>query len=153
MYNPNWNKWLRASVNKHFTEKLSTYSPRIEGVKPIDMSLDDMCEIRMDGPYYSELNKNFFDIVLEVIILVQTAITPSKNLYKHDVTLGTVCESFTDIPVLKLGPDSGDDSSQIGCLTLVSAPQNSVRVIDYGQVEVASLVRQAVVKGQYRIQL
>jgi hypothetical protein len=153
MYNPNWNRWIRASVNKHFATALTTYNPIIEGVKRTDLSNTDICEIRMDGPYTQEISRNIFDITIEVNILIQTAITRSTNLYRHETTLGDVNAAFVSIDVFKLGDESGDDGSQIGCLTRKDSPQYPIRTSDFGQIESSLLLRQATVEARYNITL
>lgn len=153
MYNPNWNRWLRASVNKHFAAQLSAYNVFIEGMKRTRNDKDDFCEIRMDGPYFREVSKDYFEVYIEVNILVQTAITRSKNLYQHEDILGAASAAFTTIPVFKLGSNDGDDESQIGCLNLRSQPQDPVKVSDFGQIKAETELRQACVEGHYTIQL
>jgi hypothetical protein len=153
MYNPNWNRWLRASVIKHFATELAIFNPHVEGVKRTDMCKDDFCEIRMDGPYFAEISKNVYDVTVEVNILIQTAMTRSKNLYTHEIIGGAVCAAFVTIPVFKLGQESGDDGTQIGCLQRMDQPQRPIKVNDFGQIEAATLLRQATVEGHYNIKL
>ncbi len=155
-YNANWNKWIVASVVKHFRAALVAASIEnfIEGESDRDVTQSEYVEVRIDGPYSDERSKNDFKLTLEVNLLVQTVIAPSKNLYRHAELQGVCMAAMTTIPVYKLGPEVTDDLSQIGCLDLnTDEPRDHVKAHNFGQVETDIKLQQATVEGHYKIEL
>ena len=155
-YNPSWNKWIVASVIKHFKAVLDAASIDnfIEGTSSRDLTKSEYVEIRVDGPYADERSKDDFILRLEVNLLIQTIINPSKNIYRHAEVQGICMGAVTTIPVYKLGNDVADDKSQIGCLTVnTDEPRDHVTAHNFGQIETDVKLQQATVEGHYKIEL
>lgn len=155
-YNQNWNKWIVASVIKHFKAKLDAASVTnfIEGTSSRELDNSEYVEIRVDGPYADERSKNDFILRLEVNLLVQTVIDPTINIYRHAELQGICMSAMTIIPVYKLGPEVGDDLSQIGCLELnTDEPRDHITAHNFGQIETDIKLQQATVEGHYKIEL
>jgi hypothetical protein len=126
----------------------------IEGTSNRDLSKASYVEIRVDGPYFTERSKDDFLLTLEVNLLVQTVIDPSKNLYEHSATCGVCSGAMTTIPVYKLGNEVGDDLSQIGCLEREDEkPRDHVKVNNFGQIETDVKLQQSTVEAHYKIEL
>ena len=156
MFNRNWPRWLSASVNNHFSQlEAEGTDVFYEGQVRQTAKWDDFIEVRMDGPFWRETTKNEFILKIEVNILTQHTIQPSKNLYKAQITDGRVGELLTTIAVYKLGSEVGDDESQIGCLTLISNPASRdwTKHNEFGQVEPKTKLRQKSVEAHYKIEL
>jgi len=155
-YNANWNKWIVASVIKHFKAILDAASVDnfIEGTSTRDLTKAEYVEIRVDGPYSDERTKNDFKLTLEVNLLIQTIITPSINIYRHAELQGLCMQSMVTIPVYKLGNEVADDKSQLGCLELnTDEPRDHVMSHNFGQIETDIKLQQATVEGHYKIEL
>lgn len=157
MYNRNWPRWFGASVNKHFKpmDPVEGIPVFFEGQVRQTFDLDDFIEVRMDGPYWRELNRNEFLLYIEVNILTQVNILPDKNLYRILTIDGIIAEYLTTIPVYKLGNEAGDDGSQIGCLTLVGNPalRDWSKRNEFGQIETKTPLRQTTTEAHYEIEL
>lgn len=155
-FNPSWNKWIFASVLKHFKTILEGHSIStfIEGTSNRDLTQSEYVEIRMDGPYTNERSRNDFVLRVEVNLLIQVIVDPQKNLYRNMEVSGRCVESMTTIPVFKLGNDIADTGDKIGCLELeMPQPRDHVRVHNFGQVETDVKLQQSTVEGHYKIEL
>jgi hypothetical protein len=155
-YNESWNKWIVASIVKHFKAVLDAASIDnfIEGMSNRDLTKSEYVEIRVDGPYADERSKNDFILRVEVNLLVQTIVNPAKNLYRHAELQGICMGAFITIPVYKLGNEVEDDKTQFGCLQLnTDEPRDHVMAHNFGQVETDVKLQQASVEGHYKIEL
>lgn len=158
MYNSNWNRWIRASVNTHFYNNLPPFVAAdriiVEGAPKGLLEDDTYIEIRMDGPKWREVSKNFFILKIEVNLLLTIIIGSAKNLYESETILGHVNTLVSTIPVFKLGGEVGDDGSQIGCLELKdSEPRDWTTTSDFGQIEPTLPIRQETVEAHYTIEI
>lgn len=156
MFNRNWPRWLSASVNKHFSAlTLEDIPVFVEGQVRQTADLDDFVEIRMDGPFWRETTKNQFILRIEVNVLLQTTISPSKNLYTAHTLDGIIGEYMSTISVYKLGDEDGDDETKIGCLSLIANPASRdwTKHNEFGQIEPKTSLRQKSVEAHYQIEL
>src|SRR5438067_2527026 len=118
-YNPNWDRWIFASVTKHFNDAaaVATIPMYVEGDSRITAEKLDYYEFRMNGPIVKGLSGNEWRLDLELNILVV-----SKDLtdfHKCRKMTGIMAAAFiTGIPLFKYGSNIGDDQSQFGCLIL-----------------------------------
>jgi hypothetical protein len=149
--NPNWTRWIVASINKHFADiikpDLDLY---IEGTDRRTGQEQNYAELRHDGPRCTELSKGYWHIDVVVDILVVSK-TNDQDIYTLERNLGLVQSAFTeDIPVFKYGDDPSD---QLGCLTLCPRPDEPIRTNNFGQVENDTRLRQASVDACYRMNL
>lgn len=156
MFNENWPRWLVASVNKHFSQ-LEDEDIKVfyEGQVRQTADWDDFVEVRVDGPYWRQTTRNNYIVRIEVNILIQHSISPAKNLYTITTINGKVGRCMSTIPVYKLGSETGDDGTQIGCLELVSNPASRdwTRHNEFGQIETKTSLRQESVEGHFQIEL
>lgn len=150
-------RWLFASVTKHFDNALSAYNVFIEG-QPRTALKDkvDTIEIRMDGPYLTEMTKNHFYLTVEINILIQ-CIKNDKDYHKIHRLAGVVLNEFKyGIPIYKYGDGVDDTGEQIGCLERMEVPgdkRDRIQVNHFGQIDPKVPIDQSSVEGHYRMDL
>jgi len=144
--NENWTRWILASILHHFDSLKQTLILTAEGEdRPVTDSTNHV-EIRIDGPSYTEVSKNFWRAYLEINALVFTVDKPT-DLWQQDRNIGIITAAVTNtIYVSKYG----DDGLALGCLELTNDP---VQIRRFGRVDSAMKVLQATVEGHYRMDL
>lgn len=152
--NPNWPRWLFASTSKHFNDRRGDVSFYIEGQERNVPAPKDLFEFRMDGPYETELNKNYWRLYIEISILIQSTKDDSDyhRIHRH---CGTVASAFTTIPVYKYGDGVDDDQSLLGCLTLIQdvGKRERIQINHFGQIDASTPLLQSSVEGHYEMTL
>lgn len=157
--NENWPRWIFASVTSHFQSSLSSDGVDnknifVEG-QPRAVDRDsEFYEIRVDGPFFTEVSHNCFRVDAETNVLVQTTMD-DRNYHVHQTAIGLVVKAFTDITVYKYGTGPSDDQSVLGCLLLdqnVKRRQN-VKVHQLGQIDPNTKLEQASIEASYTMQL
>lgn len=157
MINANWQRWIFASVGKHFTDAFT--APNV----PIDLFIEDeprktdplkdWVELRMNGPLWEGATqdewvaKDFW-----INIFIGSKFNPANNAdnYRIHKNIGLVCAAFTTtIPVFKLGDLAGDDSSYLTCLTLRTEGKQGVMVNQLGRVTPQTPLQRATVEACY----
>lgn len=150
--NRNWLRWIKSSTAKHFFDRLKTNNLFcfIEGSDRRTATHQQYAEFRIDGPYAKEINANYWQLDVEINLLVVTN-RDDQDLYGHERGVGFVCETFTPgIPVWKYG-DSPTDL--LGCLKLIPDNREKIIVSNFGQVNVDSRMLQSTVEAHYRLNL
>jgi len=152
--NEHWPRWIFASITKHFDAYKGSYPMYIEGQNRNDRTEDDLFEVRVDGPYFTEVSKGYWHIVVEVSILVQSAI---KDGGFHDIhkMVGKMASAFQPIRVFRYGTGSDDDGTQLGCLQLIAdlSRRERIEISHFGQLQPALRITQATVEGHYGMQI
>lgn len=150
--NSDWDRWIFASISNHFDSKRGSLFMFIEGQIRDTRALKNFFELRIDGPYYTEIAKKNWKIFLEVNCLVQSSID-SSDFHQIRRNTGAVSSFFTEIPVYKYGTGVSDDQTYIGCLRLVNDARGKERVqcSYFGRVEPKTSVQQATVEGHYEM--
>lgn len=152
--NPNWPRWIFASTSKHFQDRLGSLAFYIEGQERTKQTTTDLIEYRMDGPYETEVNKDYWELYIEISILVQ-ATKDGKDFHRIHRNVGLVAAAFTSIPVYKLGNSVDDDQSLLGCLELVQnvGHHERIQINHFGQIEKDTPLLQSSVEGHYKMHL
>ena len=147
--------WVFASACKHFTDSIIVIETHIEGQeRNIDGS--DWCEIRIDGPWLSDVSKDVCIVTCEVNVLVATVIDP-VNLYRESLNHTKVVPAFSDFCVYKYGPatDINNDGTMIGKMLLQPAynPNDRVEISRFGQIHPSVQLLQSTIEGHYTMTL
>ena len=58
--NANWGRWIYASVCDHFETYRDTLHMFLEGQHRETDELQQFFELRVDGPYYTQINKGWW---------------------------------------------------------------------------------------------
>ena len=146
--NPNWARWVFASVATYMKEvaKQASIPVLVEGLDERTdalMKATDRCEVRISGPFSRELSHNYFRL------------EESKNRYGILKIIGDFQEAMDcNIPVYKYGDEPGDDeSASIGCLAPRSGRNDSIRVLHFGQIDPTDRLKQSMVDARYVMEL
>ncbi len=151
MMNPNWPRWIVASVAKHFSTALENILPMsVEGEDGPITNDSDYCELRIDGPFARERDKGDWELYIEINVLI-TSIKDERDAYKIHRNNGLVGQAFIgNISVYRYGNGEVDDSGLEGCLILQSQGRDSLVINNFGQVETDVRVMQSTVEGHYK---
>lgn len=146
-------RWVAASINKHFSDRKRGYFCYIEGQDRVDLR-QDRFEVRYDGPYIQETSKNYFQVNVEINVLV-TTIKDQIDGYKDKKMVGVAAAAFTnEIPVYKFGDTVGvDDSSLVGCLVLKTSGREQIIISNFGLIQPSANIIQSTVEGHYQMTL
>lgn len=156
--NPNWTRWIFASITEHFSSNVMT--PKsipylVEGIDERDddfMSQEDRAEIRINGPFSTEQSSNYWRIWVDINILVTSYYGgENKDVYTAERNAGFIHEfADTSIPVLRYGTGMDDTGTLLGCLVPRSSKNDdSVRIIHFGQVNKVDRLKQSQIDGRY----
>lgn len=156
--NPDWQRWITMSLNKAFNDSLSDADPPlflyIEGTNRRTNEQKTYAELRIDGPYYTELSKDYWQIDVDIDVLVMNK-TNNEDMYAMQRAIGTVLAAFTtDIPVFMYGNGTDDNPmTQLGCFRLLPNDEVPIRVTNFGQPKLENREYQATVNAKYRMNL
>lgn len=164
MVDPNWVRWIHASIGKYLKDALDEIDiPSL--VEGIEERTDDFqhqrnrAEIRVSGPFTHELNDGGYRVKVFVNVLVTSMFGGAKDdAYKLDRILGTLhSEMDAIIPLKHYGPDSGmggiDDSVQFACLRTLKGKNDNIRVFHFGQIDSTNRQKQGAVDAGYEVTL
>lgn len=151
--NPNWDRWIFASLADYFTKNVPVQW-YVEGEHRTKVVNKDYLELRIDGPYYTEESYNYWYLYLEVSVLVQ-AVQDDKDSQKIRRLCGQVASAFTSVPVYKYGKGILDDSTLLGCLTLIqdTGKRERIQTNHFGLLAPDLKLMQSTVEGHYSINL
>lgn len=144
-------RWLFSSITKHISAAVPNYPIFIEGQhRLIERVAQDHIEIRVDGPYLSELSKGYWRISVEINVIIHSVMN-DKNFHRKWVTVGAVVKAMDTIPVY----DS--ESKLIGCLRRKESPRGVrgdwISVNHFGQIEPQTHLEQSSVEAHYMMDL
>lgn len=149
--NPNWSRWIFASLTDHFNSLRQTIPFFVEG-EIRSSEIANFAEFRMDGPFFNEINVRHWHIDLIAAILIQ--IIQDQDIHKLERYIGVFLPAFkTDIPVYRFGDQEEDDNLQFGCLTLDSNFGEKIRIDKFGQIQAATRIAQASIEAHYKMAL
>lgn len=162
--NPHWTRWFISSVADHFKTNVATPLSipfLVEGIDDRDDAFEqasDRAELRTNGPFTRELSKNYWRIWFDINILVTSNFDGAvKNRYALEINLGKFHEfADTCIPIFKhglLSQSAENDGTQLGYLSPRSGRLDSVRSINFGQINKTDRIKQAQVDARYLMYL
>ena len=152
-------RWVFASVSKHVNDFVASALPTtplfIEGQHRDTSKKPDFLELRMDGPYYTELSRDYHDVYIEINILVQSG-QNDRNYHRIYDSVGISVKSLEGpISVFRFGSGVNDDNSFVGCLLLEQTlkGRERIQVNHFGQIEPKASLFQSTVEAHYRMKL
>lgn len=148
MFNPNWHKWIYASIAKHFVIPNVTIFVVGDDRKTADLS--EWVELRIEGPHTSEESQSSYKLDVKISLMVNVVKT-AANIYRPHEIAGKLTQLMTTISVLDYGRefDPYNPFAVQFCLPLVS----SVRWAFLGQANPDVNVVQGVVSANYSVKL
>jgi len=158
--NPNWARWVFASVAT-FLKQVAQSQQLPVLVEGLDdrttefMEATDRCEIRVTGPFTKELSHNYFQIEVVVNVLFLSRYEEQKNQYAIIQKMGVFHEAMDGaIAVYKYGNQPGDDEhTLLGCLSPVQGRNDAIRVMHFGQITPTDRIKQSMVDARYRMEI
>jgi hypothetical protein len=144
-------RWIFASISKHFDTHRSGIEMYVEG-QDRKTDVDDFFELRMDGPYYRELSKNFFEVRFEINVLIQSEL--NDNYHRIHEIIGIVSDAFfTPINIYRFGSEQEDDGSFFDCVSLSfeKRRRDALEIHQFGKIEPSTKIMQATVEGHYEL--
>ena len=148
--NKNWPRWVFASVSKHFDSRRQGLPIFIEGQHRDTRALKDFIEVRMDGPQFTEISRNYWRIYFEVNILIQSTMD-DNNYHRIHHNAGIVAAAFTTIGLMAYGTGPDDDQEQWACANLLqdTSKRQHLDIFHFGQIDKQVKLMQATVEGHY----
>ncbi len=145
-------KWVFLSAAKHFTSSISGITTFVESTERLWKDDSSWIEIRIDGPYISEICKDVFKISSEINLLVATQIDPS-NPVGHVINTGKAVNAFRDFIIYRYGDDSDDDGEMLGSFFLKPGKdlRDKVAVSNMGQINPDLKLLQTTVEGHFEM--
>lgn len=154
--NPNWARWIHASIGKYLKDVADTISipSLVEGVEDRDdtfMESPDRVEIRVNGPFTKELSAGYHRLYVDVNVLVNSVMGgATKTAYKLDEILGVFHNAMDGaLATYRFGTGPDDDDSLLGCLTPRPGKNDSIRVLHFGQLDRTDRIKQGMVDARY----
>jgi len=148
-YDPNWPRWVQASVADHFKVAATAqqYPALVEGIDERTtefMESTNRLEIRVNGPFIREMSKDYWQFLVDANILIFSHMGgASPNAYVGTEMAGYMAQAASQsIPIYKYGTGVDDDQSLIGCLTLRPGKDESIRVYHFGEINREDRMRQ-----------
>jgi hypothetical protein len=159
--NPHWARWIFASVATYLKQVAEEQQvpALVEGLDTRTnefMEATDRVEIRITGPFTRELSRGYFDVRLEVNVMISSRFDgPEKNRYTFTDIAGAFHQAMDGaIAVYKFGNQPGDDEhALVGCLSPMSGRNDAVRVLHFGQVNTTDGLRQSMVDARYAMEI
>ena len=154
MINPKWQRYIAASINKHFSDKLialdNTYNVFIEGQHRNNVKFQKIIEIRFDGPYFRESTKDNWIGTIEINNLIQFKMDDADNYKIWDI-IGNVSKVMTQ-PIEIFTYDTTGTPESLGCLQRMS-DRDDITVHYFGQIEPDQKLQQATCEAHFLIEL
>lgn len=160
--NPNWPRWIFASIAK-VLKQIATDNSIPVLIEHLDERNDsfqkapDRAEIRITGPFVTELSQGYFRAYVDVNVLLTSHYGgTAKHGYDILRLAGLFQEAMSkNIAVWNYGDQAGDFTSDsmtqvtIGCLEPRPEVSESIRVFNLGQTDRTVKQKQSVVEARY----
>jgi hypothetical protein len=148
-----WQRWITASINKHFIDRRSISNLYLEGDERTQQDNAEFAELRIDGPFILVPQKGLYYLDLEINILIQ-AHPDLQNLYNIQTAIGIFSKAFTNsISIYAYGDGPLDDGSLIECLHLQRDLREAININNYGIIKPDVRLMQSTVEGHYRLEI
>jgi len=154
MFDPNWDRWIAASIVDSIRIDLEAASVPwfVETqLERTTAGLTHYVEIRVDGPGIEEPSKNYFKFEVEVNLVISTI--PNLELYKQRKYTGIAAATLRPcITVKKMGNEVGDDNSPVFVLrrSRILDADREVRTNHFGKISPEINLFQSTVEAHYK---
>lgn len=149
--NPNWTRWIHASLNQYVKTELEKLGVVVffEGQsRELISDKKDSVEFRWNGPYGRERSKGWWQLEIQVNFVINS-LTNRQDTYTHRQIVGQVQSILKNsINVMKYGEGNGDDSTLLGCLQLRTDGRDGIITDYFGRQQDVEL-EQSTVEATY----
>lgn len=150
---PDWVRWIYASINKHFSTTKGPLPMYLEGDERTLQDEAEFYELRIDGPFILQPQKDEYIVDMQINVLIQTHMD-DRRLYNIQEAIGQVSKAFTNaICVFKYGDYIFDDQTLLGALKLRTKMSEGVDINYFGIIKEDTRLTQATVEGHYRMEI
>lgn len=143
-----WPRWIKASLSEHFDNVTGSFVLFVENMHREEQADQDAVELRVDGPYLTEVSKGYWKVFCEVSLLLQTTMS-ATDLYREDRTVGVITKACSvGIQVFRYGNGVDDDDSSLGCFHVVADARGKERIQTnrFGQIKPSVKLLQSTVE-------
>jgi hypothetical protein len=148
-----WYRWLYASINKHFIDNKGTLPMYLEGDERTLQDEAEFYELRIDGPFILQPQKDCYWLDVEINVLAQVHMD-DQRLYRLQTVMGPIIKAFTNaICVYKYGDRVHDDNTLLGVLRLQTDLRETVDTNTFGIIKEDIRLTQATTEGHYRMEI
>lgn len=146
----NWTRWTVAAFFKAAKEvEISQYPVYFEGDEKTTRLERNFVEVRLDGPDFEEVSKDYYRLDVVLNLLVNSKLDPN-DVYAISRVVGQYQRAFANnIQVYKVGTGVADDGSWFGCYQI----QSKIEQNKFGVVSKDSRVEQITLEASYRLSL
>jgi hypothetical protein len=150
--NPNWNRWIKASINDYFKgAETATFKMIIENERPRDFEnlKIPVYEVRILGPIFQVATRDewYASVGVDVLIQCPVQVAQSVDLYHVHTLSGIIAAKATTIPLFSYGEQV---PAHLGCLNRDGSP---IRITDYGKQGTAERILHTTVEFGYEVEL
>jgi hypothetical protein len=146
-----WTRWIRASVINHFDAARQNVYMYVEGRDRLPQEPQTRFELRIDGPNGKELSANYWQVYIEVNLLI-SVVRSESDAYATERLIGIGQAAFTRTIVAKKYGNT-TPAEHLGCLTLRTDGREGIITSDFGLINSSQGLRQVTVEGHYRMEL
>lgn len=150
---PNWSRWIFASITTFFDSKKGNFPLYVEGSDKLGRREEkDYGELRLNGPFATELSMNFWELLFDVNVII-SSMKDSTDIHRIYRSIGTVTQMFEkQIQIFRLGNGPRDDQSFLECALLeMEGRSGGVLINHFGQFDPSLPVLQASLEGTYKL--
>jgi hypothetical protein len=165
--NPNWARWIFASVADHLKSVAVTHSlpvlvDHLDDRTTAFMQASDRAEIRITGPFTQEVSMGFHRVYVDANVLLTSRYDGQKKdqmaVFKYAGFFHEAMDS--PIPIWNYGNMTGDfvegdPATQVflGCLKPRPGKNDSVQVFHFGQTDKVDKLKQSAVNARYYMEI
>lgn len=158
-FDPNWQRWIRASVNFYMSEKFKSIPAEqqtyffAEGFERDTENKADWVECRVDGVFTDKKADGQWHLGVEINLAISFN-QDMVNAYRQEILQG-YCQSFLVdcICINKIGDLPDDDGTELGCLRLLSGRRERIVTSNFGKISPNTRILQSTVEAHYSIYL
>lgn len=159
--NANWTRWIFASLATYLKQvaRDNDLAVMVEGLDERStefMHACDRVEIRITGPFIRELSHNYWELKVDVNVLVSSRFDgpDTRNRYTFAQIAGIFQAAMEAvIAIYRYGNQPGDDETLVGCLSTLTGRRDAVKVFHFGQVNSTDGLRQSMIDAKYVMEL
>ncbi len=153
MYNENWDRWICASIYKHF-DILKSIPMFVEGDERSTDKEPKYFELRVDGPIAKEISKDYWKLTIDIGTLI-CSIIDKRHLLTQRTEAGRIAKIMTEcIPIYKYGEETGDDKTFVFSIKRQdSGRRDGIESKHIGQVEPSIRLNRSIVEAKYKVEL
>ena len=162
-----WARWIFASVADYLKEvaverNLAVLVEHLDERTEAFMQASDRAEIRITGPFTREKSRGCWEVFVDANVLLTSRYdSEGKNAYSILKHAGAFHEAMDGpIGVWNFGSEEGDyvesdPATQrfLGCLLPRPGRNQSVRVLNFGQIDPVDKIKQTEVDARYVMEL